>query len=309
MMAAIPWMQEGPFGVMVHWTWRTQPRVAPGQPDWNRRVADFPVERFVDGLCEAGAAWLIFTVGHCGDYFCAPNAALERYFPGHCSERDLVADLSAALQARGRHLIVYFQTEIDHESDAFREAFGWDLDRRDKSVFMERWREVVSTYARGWGRAVDGWWFDSCYDMTGERHKRTSGWDNSRFDLPRWFAAARAGNPEALVAMNMGVNDVRHEALTPLQDYLAGEANTLAVRPEGPLQDGMQWHSLIWLDCPWGHFEQPGEICGPRFPDEELQEYLDDCRQHGGGVTFNVGVYQDGSLAEGTMAQLGRLRK
>jgi len=308
--SGIPWMQAGPFGVMVHWTAGTMPREGQPESDWNRRVDSFPVERFVETLAGSGAKWLIFTVGHKGDAFCAPNAAIEKYFPGHCSRRDLIGELGTALHARGLKLIVYFQTEVDHESESMRQAFGWEVHPADKSEFQRRWMEAVRAYALQWGERIDGWWFDSCYDsrvMTFLKSHR-AGWNNSRFDVPVWFAAARAGNGRAVVAMNSGVARLRHEVVFPQQDYLAGEANDLGVRPVGPLQDGMQWHGLVWLDCFWGHFARPGMIVPPRFEDDALYDYLRECCRKRGGVTFNVGIYADGSLAEETVAQLRRMQ-
>jgi len=309
-MPAIPWMREGPFGVMVHWTSRTLPRVGTPEPDWNKRVDAFPVEPFVDALSKAGTKWLIFTCGHFGD-FCAPTAAMDRYFPGHSSRRDLIAELASALHRRGMRLIVYFQTEIDHESEAMRTAFGWDLDLKDKSVFQHRWTEVLRAYSEQWGSLVDGWWFDSCYDSNKMTFLRTygAGWDNSRFNVAEWFASTRAGNSLAIVAMNSGVAKDRHTCVFPeKEDYLAGESNDLLIRPgDVKGQDGKQWHGLVWLDCFWGHFEKPGMIAAPRFTDDQLLDYLNECRSHAGGVTFNIGIYEDGTLAEATVAQLARL--
>jgi len=305
----IQWMQAGPFGVMVHWTSRSMPQDGRPEPDWNRRVDSFPVERFVDTLAGMGAKWLIFTVGHHGDAFCAPNAAIERFFPGHCSQRDLIRELGTALHARGLKLIVYFQTEVDHESDAMRQAFGWNSHPSDKDEFQRRWTEVVRAYAVPWGKLVDGWWFDSCYDSRTKTFLKSyqAGWDNRRFDVATWFAAARAGNPRAVVAMNSGVARLRHEIVFPEQDYLAGESNDLSVRPVGATQDGIQWHGLVWLDCFWGHFLKPGKIAPPRFRDDELDDYLRECCRKGGGVTFNIGIYADGALPDDTVAQLKRL--
>ncbi len=309
-MAKVAWMSEGLFGVMVHWTARTMPRTGIPEADWNKRVDAFPVESFVDTLAAAGAQWLIFTCGHCGDAFCAPNPAIEKYFPGHCSRRDLIAELGAALHRRGMRLVVYFQTEIDHESDSMREAFQWDATPKDKTIFQQRWTEVVEAYARQWGTLIDGWWFDSCYDSMTKSFLRThqAGWDNSRFNAAEWFAATRVGNPQAIVAMNSGVAKERHSYVFPEEDYLAGESNDLTIRPQdGPLQDGKQWHGLVWLDCFWGNFEKPGQIPSPRFTDDQLLDYLSECRRHGGGGTFNIGIYADGSLAEPTVAQHARI--
>lgn len=308
-MAAIPWMQQGPFGVMVHWTARTQPRHAPFDDDWNRVVDGFEVERFAETVASTGAGWTIFTLGHAGVHFAAPNPVIERYAPGRCSRRNLVADVAEALRRRDIHPLVYFQTEIDHEDEAFRRAFAWDEHPRDKSTFMTRWTAVLEAFARDLGTRIDGWWFDSCYDSDKKPFLRShgDGWDNSRFDLDAWFDAARAGNPGALVAMNCGAN--QFDWLTTRQDYIAGEANDLTHLPPGPLVEGMQWHALTYIDCFWGHFDAPGEIDPPRFTDDQLADYVSTCHAKGGGVTLNLGIYRDGTLAEASVEQLRRLNR
>lgn len=309
-MGGIDWMRAGPFGAMVHWTDKTMPRSGAPERDWALRVERFPAEGLAESLQEAGAEWLIFTVGHFGD-FCAPNGEIERLYPGHCSRRDLVRELGEALHRRGMRLIVYFQTEVNHEAEDMRKAFRWDDDPADKSEFQRLWTGVLKAYALRWGDGIDGWWFDSCYDSNTMRFlSAPAGWDNRRFgDGSAWLAAARAGNPKAVVAMNPGVACLRHEAvLASGEDYLAGESNTLDVRPVSALQEGRQWHGLVWIDCPWGHFGAPGEIPPPRFSDDELFGYLEECHGRGGAVTFNIGIYEDGKPAEKSLLQLARMR-
>jgi hypothetical protein len=52
----------------------------------------------------------------------------------------------------------------------------------------------------------------------------------------------------------------------------------------------------------------PGEtVPAPRFFDPELHGYLRRCHDNKGAVTLNIGIYQDGSLAEKTVAQVTRM--
>ena len=110
-----------------------------------------------------------------------------------------------------------------------------------------------------------------------------------------------------MIAMNPGAEKMEY-AFTE-QDYLGGEANTLNHRPEKPLPGGMQWHCLVWLDCFWAHREKAGEIAPPRFTDEELWDFYKECRNRNGAVTWNIGIYQDGTLAEKTVEQVVRLKE
>lgn len=311
-MAKIPWMAAGPYGVMVHWVKATQ--AVPGQPyiaDWNAAVDAFDVDAFCDRVAATGAKWLIFPFGHVagGGYFASPNAVIDARFPGHCSKRDLVLEIARGVTARGLKFIGYLFTEFDaagNISDDFADAMDWNRDLCDKSAFMEHFYSLVAEWALRCGPLLAGWWFDGCYKSIEKGFIKRPGWDNSRFDPVRFASAARSGNPAALISMCPGANSFRC-VFPEIEDYLAGEANNLAVRPVGPLLYGLQWHALVWIDCFWAH-EKAGEMDPPRFFDVELLNYLFHCRGAGGGVTLNIGIFQDGSFGPRTEAQLHRLK-
>jgi hypothetical protein len=304
-MGKIRWMQEGPFGLMVHFLRHLQPKEGNPIADWNEMVNGFPVERFCQEVQETGAKWLIFTIGQNNGYYCSPNPVLESLLAGRCSERDLLLELSRNLKKRDIRLIAYLPSEVDSADEELRAAFGWDIHPRDKSVFQERYMAVIWSWAERLGEDLDGWWFDGCYDASKMKFLRTRDWDNSRFDYAAWASATKAGNPNAVVALNPGADAMGYAFRE--QDYLAGEVNDLKRLPDGPLVDGLQWHALTWIDCFWMHAERPGPIAPPRFTDDELYEYVAACRRQGGGVTLNIGIYQDGTMAEQSLAQLRRI--
>lgn len=306
-MGEIQWMQEKRYGVMVHYLSCIQPRREEDRlSDWNDMVDAFDVKRFVDDLERMGAGWVIFPFGQNTGYYCSPNSVLERMAPGSCSKRDLMYELGLELKKRGIRLIAYLPSEMDGNTKELREAFGWDLDLKDKSVFQKRYEEVIREWAVKMGTLLDGWWYDGCYNSEEKDFLRTYGWSNERFDYAEWKAVSCAGNPDAVIAMCPGAEAMRYAFQE--QDYLAGEANTLNHKPDGPLIDGMQWHCLVWLDCKWGHWEKAGEIENPRFTDEELDQFYQNCKKEKGAVTWNIGIYQDGRLAEKTVEQILRLK-
>lgn len=306
-MGEIKWMQEKGYGVMVHYLSCIQPKEAPGFSDWDEMVNAFSVEGFADEMEKMGAGWVIFPFGQNTGKYCSYNSKLEEAVPGCCSKRDLMWELAKELHRRGIRLIAYLPTEMDANVPELREKFGWDLDLADKSVFQKRYQEVIREWALRFGSLIDGWWYDGCYNSMEKDFLRTQGWTNERFDYAEWKAVSCAGNPESVIAMCPGAEKMQYAFME--QDYLAGEANTLNHKPESPLIDGMQWHCLIWLDCKWGHVEKPGKIESPRFTDEELWNFYDGCRQVKGAVTWNIGIYQDGTLAEETVEQISRLKE
>ena len=304
-MSAIPWMQEGPFGLMVHWLSHTQPRQGHGIADWDDKVSAFNLDHFWSQVRETGARWLIFPFGQNTGLYCSPNSFLDTHFPGLCSKRDLFREIAQRAKEVGLRMIAYLPSEADAQPAETRRFWEWDSHPRDKSRFQRKYMEFIRAYAESHGELIDGWWFDGCYNAIENPYLRTRTWHNGRFDYAEWAAASRAGNPNAVIAMNFGVDD-RYPFRE--QDYLAGECNDLtAHKCETALVDGMQWHALLWIDCCWIHAKCPGPIDPPRFSLDDLHAFVQGAHTNGGGVTLNAGIYEDGTIAEASVSQLGML--
>jgi len=293
-------MQKGPFGIMVHWV--SQVKSKPGEPaleGWDEAVDAFPVQQFCDQVASTGAGWVIFPFGHGEGLFCSPNAYLEGIVPGRCSKRDLFREVAENLAQRGIRVMAYLTSTPC--GDAMKQGLGWEDDPLDKSAFQKRYAGVVREWSTQMGTLISGWWFDCAY--SGPRTQFT--WDCSRFDGSGWGEAVRAGNPDSVYCLNPGANTYQY--VFDDEGFLAGEANDLKVRPGRSLIGDKQWHSLIWIDCFWFHTDPNRQIDAPRFYDNELHDYLYTCHQNGGGVTINIGIYRDGSLAEHSLAQVKRM--
>ncbi len=301
-MGEVAWMKTKPFGLMVHYLKHIMPKE--GQPftDWDEMVNKFPVKDFCKAVEDTGAGWLIFPFGQNNGYYCSPNPVLEKILPGHCSKRDLMMEVAEILHDKDIKLIAYLPSEVDHAPEEIRNVFEWDLHSSDKSAFQEKYMDFIRCYGEKFGELLDGWWFDGCYNSAEKSFCRTREWTNDRFDYEKWSQAAKAGNHDAVIAMCPGAEGMGY--VFKEQDYLAGEVNTLNHFPGDNLIGEMQWHALIWLDCFWMHKEKPGLIVPPRFSDAELLNYIKACHEKGGAVTLNVGIYQDGTMAEATIRQV-----
>lgn len=301
------WMHQGSFGIMVHWL--ISP---PGNTDeekaeaFNRTVEGFDLEAFIQQFASTGADWLIFTIGQNTGYYCSPNAFLDRVLPGHTSRRDLVLEIAQRVKALGKRFIAYLPSEVYGQSKAVQQAFGWNP--ADQSIFQQRYQQFIREYAVKFGPLLDGWWFDGCYD-----------WEvfpNRLYDWQNWFAAARAGNPDAIVAFNDGafcINKVK--PVTPLEDYHAGEVHMLQdgkiklghdqdsplYMPDSRFIDGVQWHALLPVDST---FEGGAPY---HYSDEVLFQWVQECKAVGGAVTLNLPISLEGRIPEATLAQMQRL--
>jgi hypothetical protein len=331
------WM-AGRCGIMNHWLY---PGVLPaaGEPaaTFDEAVDCFDLDGFLADFATTGASWLIFTLGQNTGYYISPNAVLEELAgPGHCSRRDLACELAEGVHRLGKRFIAYLPCEIAANT-TLHDGFAWQTAPGTvQAEFQRRYTRVVAEWARRLGPLLDGWWFDGCYTWPV--------FHNSHMDWPLWTAAARAGNPAAALTFNDGSFCIGNlEPTIPEHDYLSGETEMLVegqarLGREEPARTHLpaarfvpgthcQWHSLLPIDCFWGHGAPaprwlsrqryrevpPGARSAPMEPpvydDAELGSYLQRCLSVGGAVTLNVGVYQDGRLGPDTVRQLARLSK
>ena len=301
------WMADASFGIMVHYLIAPAGETAQDRHREFCRIVDgFDLEAFTDQFASTGADWLIFTIGQNTGYWCSPNRFLDAAAPLHTSERDLALEVARRIRGLGKRFIAYLPSEVSWQSDEIKAAFGWNP--ADQSLFQRRYTQFVRDYSLKFGRSLDGWWFDGCYD-----------WDpfpNRLYEWQRWFEAARAGNPDAIVAFNDGafcINKVK--PVTPLEDYHAGEVHMLVngkiklghdadsplYLPDSQYVDGVQWHALLPVDST---FEGGAPY---HYSDEELFGWVDACKAVRGAVTLNLPIGQDGRVPEGSIGQMQRL--
>ena len=311
------WM-SGHWGLMVHW-------IAPGPAaeqgpyvrDLNAAVDRFDVPRFLGQFAGTGADWLIFTIGQNTGFYASPNATFDQLAgPGHCSHRDLILELARGVAALGKRFICYLPAESKWVTQ-LHAALAWIP--ADQSEYERRYTAFIREYSLRLGRLNSGWWYDGCYNWKAYRQAQRH-WE-------LWCDASRAGNPDAAIAFNDGSYCCGRETpITPLQDFLSGEIWELQgdrivsgnpkegpvtyVLPTGRFVPGTdcQWHGLLPIDCAWGYDEPAtGPMSPPKYSDADLFSFVRQCLHVGGGVTLNVGIYQEGHMPDATLAQLARM--
>jgi len=313
------WM-TGRVGLMVHWLYpQTRPEHGNGTADFDTAVDTFNLDRFLADFASTGAEWMMFTIGQNTGYYTSPNSILDTLSgPGHTSRRDLVAEMAAGIKKLGKRFVAYLPSEVHFQSDEIKAGFGWNP--ADQSNFQRRYTDFIREYSLRFGTDLDSWWFDGCYDW--------NEFNNQTYNWALWAEAARAGNPDAALAFNDGCFYLRKLLpVSPVQDYLSGEIGWLEngqIRlgretelegpgslylPSGPFVEDThcRWHGQVPIDCLWMHTD-PGPMPPPRFTDSNLQTFIDNCVSVGGAVTLNVGIYQEGHLAQATLKQLSRIK-
>ena len=300
------WFADSGWGVFCHYL--TTPDMT--AEEWNRQVDAFDVEGLAAQLAGIGAPYFFITLGQNSGHYCAPNAAYEAVVgsPGKCARRDLVSELSAALAPHGVPLCVYLPSGAPAADPIamqrlewqwgfvgeWPEAWGGERTGLRLAAFQRKWEAVIREWSLRWGTKVRGWWFDGCY-FADEMYRHA--------DEPNFLsfaAAARTGNPEALVAFNPGV-EVEITAFTPAEDYTAGEMNDAeTVTCTGRWLNGEQWHMFSFLGPFWG--QSP-----PRYRDEQAIAITRRIIAHGGVVTWDVPITEHGLIPEEFAQQLRQI--
>lgn len=305
------WFKDARWGVFCHYlaeVSHTDHGTGFSAEDWNRQVDAFDVPGLADQLASIGAPYFCITLGQNSGHYCAPNAAYDRHVgisPSKCARRDLVSDLYDALQPHGISPLVYLPSGAPAADPLAMERLqwqwgftggwpeAWNTTRTGErlAAFQLRWEEVIREWSLRWGTKVRGWWFDGCY-FADEMYRHA---DQPNF--ASFAAAARAGNPDSLVAFNPGVL-YPIITMTEQEDYTAGEINELEqVDCTGRWVEHAQYHMLSYLGPSWC-------AAPPRFTDEQVIAYTRRITDHDGVVTWDVPIQVDGHIPQPFFAQL-----
>lgn len=308
------WLREAQWGVFTHYMADTVIKEEPITIEaWNRAVDGFDVAGLADDLASVGAGYYVITLGQNSGFYCSPNPVYDKLTgisPSKCSRRDLIADLYEALHARNIRLMLYLPSGApDRDADAVK-ALEWqpgkypywsfpkggpDAGLRLAS-FQKKWEAVIREWAGRYGAKVSGWWFDGCY------YPHEMYYHDDPPNFASFAAAARAGNPQAIVAFNPGVLDPII-TLSEHEDYTAGEINDPEkVKCPGPKVEHAQFHMLSYLG-PWW-CQSP-----PRFTDEQVIAITRGIVEKGGAVTWDVPIEKNGHIPEPFLNQLRALGK
>ncbi len=246
-------------------------------------------------LKACGAGYYCITVGQNSGFYCSPNAVYDKcvgILPSKCSRRDLIADLYPALERQGIKLMVYLPSNAPDRDPIAVKALQWKNGPHRNREFQMMWEDVIRAWSKRWGTRVKGWWFDGCY-FADAMYRQP---DPPGFAT--FAAAARAGNPQSIVAFNPGVTvPVIH--ITEHEDYTAGEIqDAIGIACPGRWVGGAQWHMLSYLGPNW--FAGPK----PRYSDPQVIDVTRKILAKGGVVAWDVNIQANGLIPRPFYEQL-----
>ena len=285
------------WGIFFHYLYACQnnPHHPAGmgcnETSWDECVDSLDTALLARQLADIGAGYLMFTIMQGTKYICAPNDAfntISGYQQGEaCSRRDLPQALYEALLPHDIDLYLYYTGDGPHKDPVAGPKFGFVEPRKNVTVaFVEKWAEVLREFSTRYGEKVKGWWIDGCYNYFG--------YDESRLRI--LANAARAGNANALVAMNNGVKE-RVMPYSDHEDYTCGEMNDFTDLPDARFMGEKQWHMLAPLGLSadgsgWNAWCRPGV----KHSGEYMRNYINKVNKRGGVVTIDVLLRRDGSM-------------
>ncbi|MEI7423887.1 MAG: alpha-L-fucosidase [Prolixibacteraceae bacterium] len=300
------WMQ-GKWGIMTHYLadWRSQTdTIQMDITKWNKMIDHFDTEGLAKQIAATGATYYILTIGQNSGYYLSPNAKYDKLTgikPSKCSRRDLITDMAKALARYKIKLIAYLPSGAPGQDKEACSALEWQNNKQPvpNKEFQLKWEQVIREWSLRWGNQIAGWWFDGCY------------WPNTMYreaeapNFASFAAAARAGNPNNIVAFNAGVYPRVH-SITQFEDYTAGEINdpenvVIKFNDNGTM-DGCQFHILTYLGQTWGKGN-------PRYTDEQVINCSKNIIKASGVITWDCPVLPSGLISEPFFKQLSSLGK
>ena len=277
--ASVDWMIETGYGLMVHWTsWSIQKDGS--IKSYAGAVAEFDVDAFTDMVEEMGVGYVCFTIGHAEQYCPAPIESWEKIHPGKTTDRDLIAEIADAMDAKGIKLLLYMHT-----------LGTANFHSGENERFFMDFKNILEEFGNRYKEKLAGYWFDCWYQLF-------EGYPD--FPFEEFYRITKTGNAERPICLNSWL----YPAVTPWQDYWAAEVLSFIELPEkgyaksGPVTN-LPYHALLMMEPYW--VLQDIEISEPRFTSAQLAQFISDCQDNRGIVTVNIGIYQDGTVSDGAL--------
>jgi len=298
------WFRDAGYGIMVHFLKEV---FAPdgGSNEWNEMVNRFDAAKFASQANEAGAGYVLFTLGQNSGYYCSPNSAFDKAIgvkPGElCSTRDLPMDLIRELDRYHIPLLLYLPSNppINNKLVSEKLNYPYKKDSATSPFNQPILEDMIREWSLRYGYAVKGWWFDGLYSWNAIRSTRMD--MSLTHNISTHTLAAKAGNKNSIVTYNSGFGKIK--ANTPYCDYTSGEKSTIDEIPSGRwVEDGVQWFLFTYLGEKWGGM-------GQQFETEKLVAFADSIVKNDGVLCLEVVPLPNGEILPHHLEQIKAVGK
>jgi len=253
----------------------------------------FDTDYYAQQLNELGCGYCIFMANQTSKYLPIPNETYEKYSGYKRGEVtpnnvDIIERLLNSFQKYGIELLLGFSCDGPSKDPQAREGFGtitYGLPAEQSQMsleFTKKWCEVIRESSLRYGKRIKGWWFDGTFYNNGYNEERVA----------LIADAARAGNPDAIVACNIyGLMPPPHEREeymregAPTDNFTFGEMWNYSAIPEAPMLGHCRWHIWSWFDSPIKPLDENGNEIP--YTKEYLKDYVTRVHKAGGVVTVH----------------------
>ncbi len=306
--SAANWMQHVKFGLMVHYLEPLQNGILPHDmgkiTSWDSCVNDFNADLFASQMNQIGVGYVIFTVYQGTKYLCTPSESYERitgYKRGEAtSHRDLIMDISNALQKYNIKLFLYVTGDGTYRDQKSNEAFKnpmllWKQNSNKfvaTGVWVNNWAGVLQEWSMRYGKRISGWWVDGAFSFHGYNDVL----------LSKFYYVLKSGNQASVIGFNPSPQKTVIY-YSKWDDYTAGEMNDFKdFPPQGGKINGTQWHIVSYLGKDW-------KSDSIRFTKKYLVSYINKVNSLGGVVTINTALFRNGSIGPDQLEFLRKVSK
>lgn len=276
----------------------------------NGQADDFNVSNFVNMVKSTGAEYVIWSATWWTYELNAPITAVDNIL-GHSnrtSTRDLIGDIANALDAENIGFFLYYHSGQDshlgYGSTDWWQQQSWPSEfvgtgTGDRTRFFNNWISVMSDIGNRYGNKLDGWFFD-----------------DGLVYYPAPFeslgAAAKAGNPDRLIAYNPWI--VAH--YTDFEDLSFGEECKAEGGPVGGTglltstgDKGTYGHCMPRMENDWGirYANQP--IGSPNYSVTSAYNTVMDHTSRKIPTSFNLMMYENGAVSQSSLDVLTGLKE
>jgi alpha-L-fucosidase len=323
--ARMNWWREARFGMFVHWglysglagTWDGKPVGKTGGMEWiqQRVKADTgtyaqratPLLKPSAGFAkqwaalakQAGCRYVVFTTKH-HDGFALHDSKASDYDAGSVLQRDLVAEIVAALRAEGLR-VGFYHSVIDWHHDQYAYQRSKQLPHplrdkpypngeRDHAKYVEYLHAEVKELVSNYGPVDILWWDYSAQDFQGDAAWRAA-------ELMRMVRAKQPGiimNNRLYRIPEAGFTGMGTAAIAPRLDPEYGDFITPEQHIPATGMPGVDWETCMTMNTTWGYSAHDRAWKS----DETLIRNLIDIASKGGNYLLNIGPKGDGSVPE-----------
>jgi len=320
--ARMAWWREARFGMFVHWglysglagTWDGKKVADHGGMEWIQAIvgvdtdtyaaAAKPMFRPRPGFAkewaklakEAGCQYVVFTTKH-HEGFALHDSKAGDYDAGHLLGRDLVKEITDALNAEGLR-VGFYHSVIDwhHPDYDFTKAKGLpypenaskETRKRDHARYVDFLHRQVDELTSNYGKVDVLWWDYSSTEFDGDEAWRA-------FDLIAEVRKKQPGiimnnrlfrRPEAGFT-GMSTSDVSNKMDTRYGDFVTPENHIPATG-----LPGVDWETCMTMNTSWGYSEHDHAWKSS----QQIIRNLIDIASKGGNYLINVGPMADGTI-------------